>query len=65
MNPTEIIRQANLWKQRRDTTMFEIPAMTRENAETIQNILKGAGFIAYIVTMGKEINVTLYLSDHK
>lgn len=64
MNPTEIIRQANLWKQTRHITMFEIPAMTKESASTIQNILKGAGFNPFIVTMGREINVTLFLNDH-
>lgn len=64
MNPTEIIRQANIWKSKRWTTMFEIPAMTKESASTIQDILKGAGFNPYIITMGREINVTLFLSEH-
>lgn len=65
MNPTELIRQATLWQQKRHITMFEVPAMTKEQAIEMQDIFKDGGFKPFIVTMGGKINVTLFLSDHQ
>lgn len=64
MNPPEIIRQATLWKQKRHITMFEIPVMTKQIGYEIQAVLKDAGFKPFVVTMGSQINVTLFLNDH-
>lgn len=63
-NFVELKRRSEKWREERKAAMFEIPVLNKDEGYRVQRMLQYAGFRPFVITMGGEINVTLFLQDH-
>lgn len=65
MDRQTLLFQANDWKSKRVAASFERRCNSLDEAYSIQQFLRECGFRPFVQYFGEEINIVMYLIDHK